>query len=118
MRCSNASSYAPLHLFELARSKPLPLRLEIKRGQRTDTLLEFPFAGVNDAIRGALTTWELNVAATREDLRWDFLLSLEASPKRVPGGYVCGLCPPETRPVFPDRPCFGPPNYSSPFSNG
>jgi hypothetical protein len=35
---------------------------------------------------------------------WDFLLDLDAEPKRVPGGYVCDLCPPESRPVFPNRP--------------
>jgi hypothetical protein len=31
-------------------------------------------------------------------------LCLETIPKRVTGGYVCDLCPRESRPVLPDRP--------------
>ena len=35
--------------------------VEIKLGRRTDNVLEFTFAGINRAISGALTTWEINV---------------------------------------------------------
>ena len=35
--------------------------IEIKLGRRTDNVLEFTFAGINRAISGALTTWEINV---------------------------------------------------------
>jgi hypothetical protein len=66
---------------------------EIKLGRRADSGLEFSFAGINSAISGTLTTWEIIVTVTHEDECWDFLLSLDAEPKRVQGGYVCDLCP-------------------------
>lgn len=78
--------------------------VEIKLGRRTDNVLEFTFAGINRAISGALTTWEINVTVMLEEECWDFLLSLDAEPKRVQGGYVCDLCPRDSRPIFPDRP--------------
>ena len=31
------------------------------------------------------------------------LTSLDTSPTRVPGGYVCTMCDPETRPTLPSR---------------
>ena len=42
-------------------------------------------------------------------------LSLEAVPKRVPGGYVCDLCPPGSRPVFPNRPSLWTAELFEPF---
>jgi hypothetical protein len=78
--------------------------VEIKLGRRTDTVLEFAFAGINNAITGAFTTWEINVYVDYQDYYWDMILSLDAAPKRAEGGYVCDLCPPESRPVFRNRP--------------
>jgi hypothetical protein len=63
--------------------------IEIKLGRRTDTTREFAFASVNSAMSGVLTTWEIIVLATNDRESWDFLLSLDAEPKRVPCGYVC-----------------------------
>jgi hypothetical protein len=80
------------------------LALDITLGKRTDTVQEFTFAGINPAISGALTTWEIEVWAIRDDHRWDLLLNLEAEPKRVPGGFVCDLCTLDARRVFLDRP--------------
>jgi hypothetical protein len=77
--------------------------IEIKPGRRTDAVLEFAFAGINGAIAGFLSTWEICVVANHEGECWDFLLSLETTPRRVPGGYVCDLCPPESREVFAHR---------------
>jgi hypothetical protein len=89
--------------------------VEIKLGRRTDTALEFSFAGIDSAISGALTTWEINVTVTHEDECWDFLLSLDAEPKRVQSGYICRLCPPDSRPVFPNRPSLWTAELFEPF---
>ncbi len=81
------------------------LAIEIVLGKRTDTVQEFTFAGINRAIRGELNTYEVEVWVIYRDDCWDILLDLDAEPKRVPGGgYICDLCPPEARRVFPDRP--------------
>jgi hypothetical protein len=64
--------------------------VDIALGKRTDTVQEFSFAGINPAISGALTTYEIEVWAIRDDNRWDILLNLEAEPKRVPGERPCG----------------------------
>jgi hypothetical protein len=77
--------------------------LDITLGKRTDTVHEFTFVGINPAISGALTTWEIEVWAILDDHRWDILLNLEAEPKRVPGGFVCDLCRPDERQVFANR---------------
>ena len=78
--------------------------IEIKLGRRTDTDLEFTFAGTLSALSGVLTTWEISVYVIHKDESWDCLLDVSARPKRVPNGYVCNLCPPESRPVFLSRP--------------
>ena len=79
--------------------------LEIRLGKRTDRVQEFSFAGVNRAIEGALTTYEIEVYAIHENDRWDILLSTWAEPKRAQGGgYFCEACPPEARRMFADRP--------------
>src|SRR5437868_1997466 len=77
--------------------------IAMKLGQRADKVLEFSFDGINRAIAGELTTWEIIVSVTHEDEFWDALLWLETVPKHIEGGYVCDLCPPESRPIFPDR---------------
>jgi hypothetical protein len=76
----------------------IPVRL----GKRTGRLWEFPFDGVNGAVHGALTTYEINVVVEYADELWDFLLSLYAAPRRAAGGgYFCASCRPEARRVFP-----------------
>jgi hypothetical protein len=77
--------------------------IEIKLGRRSDTVQQFTFAGINSAISGVLSTYEVSVFVMHRGACWDFLLDVDAEPKRVPGGYVCDLCPPESRPVFRDR---------------
>ena len=42
-------------------------------GKRTDTVQEFTFAGINRAISGALTTYEVEVWVTYRDDCWDIL---------------------------------------------
>jgi hypothetical protein len=76
----------------------------IRLGKRTDGAWEFSFVRVNSAIRGVLTTHEINVDVEYVDQCWDLLLSLDASPRRATrGGYYCACCPPEARRTFPDR---------------
>lgn len=78
--------------------------IPIRPGRRTDHLWEFSFVGVNGAIQGALTTYEINVVVEYAGEFWDFLLSLDAAPRRAAGGgYICACCPPEARRVFPNR---------------
>jgi hypothetical protein len=79
--------------------------LEIRHGTRTDRVQEFSFAGINHAITGALTAYEIEVYAMHENDCWDILLSAFAEPKRARGGGIfCEACPPEARRVFADRP--------------
>lgn len=89
--------------------------VEIKLGRRTDTVQQFAFAGINSAISGILSTYEISVFVMRPGDCWDFLLDLDAEPKRVPGGYVCDLCPPESRSVFPNRPALWTDHLFEPF---
>ena len=80
------------------------LALGIRLRTRTDEVLEFSFAGISPAISGALTPHEINVHAMHENVCWDFLLSIDALPKRARGGgFFCETCPPGAR-VFADRP--------------
>jgi hypothetical protein len=76
--------------------------IEIKLGRRTDTVQQFAFAGINSAIRGVLSAWEISALVMHQGECWDFLLDVDAEPKRVPGGYVCDFCPPASRFVFPN----------------
>lgn len=79
--------------------------VEIELGKRTDEVQAFVFAGINRAIRGVLTTYEINVYALHGEDCWDFLLSLEAEPRRVRGGgFFCDSCLPGARRVFAARP--------------
>ena len=90
--------------------------VKIQRGRRTDRFWEFSFVGINTAIQGALTTYEINVAADYADDCWDFLLSLEAEPRQARGGGVfCDLCLPEARRVFADRPALWVDHLFEPF---
>lgn len=82
----------------------LRFAIPIRLGLRTATSLDFFFVGINDVISGWLSTYDITIAVTYEGECWDFLIDFDASPKRVPGGYICDLCPPEGRPVFTDRP--------------
>ena len=89
--------------------------IEIELGRRTDTDLEFTFAGIHSALIGVLTTWEISVYVIHQGENWDCILDVNAEPKRVPGGYVCKLCPPESRPIFPNRPALWTDHLFEPF---
>jgi hypothetical protein len=61
------------------------------------------FCGISQILTAVLTTYEINVAVEGQGTRWDLLQSFDAIPKRVPGGYVCELCPEDKRPIFLSR---------------
>ena len=71
--------------------------------QRTDTLLHIGFCGIGPILTAWLEESEINVNVIWECTHWDQILWLDASPKRVPGGYVCDLCPEATRLTYPTR---------------
>jgi hypothetical protein len=79
------------------------LAVAICLGRRTDELWEFTFDGVNGAIRGALTAYEIEVMATFRREPWGLLLNLDAEPKRCAAGYVCAACNEEKRRTFASR---------------
>jgi hypothetical protein len=90
--------------------------MKIRLGRRTDRFWEFSFVGINAAIQGALTTYEINVAAEYANDCRDLLLSLEAEPRQARGGGVfCDICLPEARRVFPDRPALWVNHLFEPF---
>ena len=81
--------------------------VKIRLGQRAARFWGFSFIGVNAAIRGALTTSEIDIFVEYADEWWDVLLSLDAAPRRAAGGgYFCACCLTEPRRVFSDRPSF------------
>ena len=52
-------------------------------------LLNFP--DHPDCLTVWLSRWDLSVHVTWQDLGWDMLISLDACPEPVPGGYRCRL---------------------------
>ncbi len=81
----------------------------IALGKRTDDVLEFSFVGINPAITGYLSTWDVNVNVNFEDAdfvdfrNWDTIFWVDQVAERVPDGYICTQCQPEYKRVFPDR---------------
>jgi hypothetical protein len=57
--------------------------------------------GINPAINAFLTSNELKVVVDWDGQNWDTLLSLDVTPLRSAGGYICECCEPERRTVFP-----------------
>ncbi len=72
--------------------------------RRTDHVIDFSFEGIHPAIQGALVNWEeLNVAVDWQDVCWDLIISLDVSPEKTEGGYICTMCDPDKRTVFPSK---------------
>lgn len=70
--------------------------------KRRDCFLMCELRGVTKHIRVALS-WQILVEARLDNECWDLLACFEALPQRVPHGYVCSLCDPETRPTYHSR---------------
>lgn len=84
-----------------ANQENFAIKLELLK--RTDTYLDIGFCRISRVVTASLTTWEINVDVEWRGTAWDMLISLEARAKRVPGGYVCDLCPEGDRPIFSSR---------------
>jgi hypothetical protein len=78
----------------------LAIALEV-RG-RVGRHIELSFDGIHPAIGASLTSRELSVFADWQGQTWDLLLSLDVLPRRARSGYICELCQPEERPIFPN----------------
>jgi hypothetical protein len=54
---------------------------------------------VSPILTATVVEWEIDVDVVWECTHWDQILWLDARPKRASGGYVCDLCPEDTRPT-------------------
>ena len=84
-----------------ANESNFAVKLELLK--RTDQTLETGFAGISRVLTAGLSDDEINVWVDWQGQCWDILRCFETSPKRVPGGYVCDLCPEHDRPLYPIR---------------
>jgi hypothetical protein len=85
------------------------LSVAVRVGKQTLESIEISFDGMSPAV-GAIIQYdeteafvELEVFVDWEGANWDLILNLDCEPVRSPDGYVCDLCPPEDRKVFPSR---------------
>jgi len=63
-------------------------------------LLNFP--NHSDCLSVWLSSWNLSVHVEWQGVNWDMLISLDANPEPVPGGYRCRCCSESDR-VWPNR---------------
>lgn len=70
--------------------------------RRMDHQIEVHFVRLNPIISISLSN-EVWVCVKWKNEIWDCLCNFEAVPLRVNNGYVCKLCNPEMREVFPNR---------------
>jgi hypothetical protein len=91
------------HAWYRANQHKFLLQLDFTR--RSDHKISFGFVGIDRTIYACLRDRDLSVyvAAPQSKEIVDMLISLDVSPKRVPGGYICTSCDPDTRLTFPTR---------------
>ena len=77
----------------------IPLRII----EREDRFIRLGLVGIIPALEVSVTTWEINLVVRWQGDWWDMLISFEALPKRVAGGYHCNLCVPEAKQLWPSR---------------
>jgi hypothetical protein len=76
----------------------IPVREEPYIGERIGLV----FQGINAEIDGFVTCRELTVSVNREGQDWETLLSLDIDARRRRrGGFICSICDPKDRIVFP-----------------
>ena len=63
--------------------------------------IELSFDDITPALGAFLSSRELTVFVDWEGQNWDSPLSLDVTPRRCAGGYICECCKPEGRTVFP-----------------
>ena len=98
--CRRRLHKAFLHWYA-ANEERFAIKLELFK--RTDTWLHMGFCGISQILTAELTTYEINIVVEWQGTQWDLLQSFDAIQKRVPGGYVCELCPEDKRPIFLSR---------------
>lgn len=85
--------------------------------RRRARYLECRLAGISNALKITLTSFDLVVAAEMDGECWDLLASFDAVPKKISEGYECTLCDPETRPSYPSREAIWREEIFEPFRN-
>ncbi len=99
-----------------ANKPKFAIKLELIK--RTDTGLKIGFCKINRLLTAYLGHNKITVSVESQGTYWDTILDLDACPKRLAAGYVCGFCPAERRPVsHPPKPS-GATTSSSHSSNG
>lgn len=97
LECRRGLHQAFIEWYRSSRTRfALPLELL----EQTDDYLWIGFYRISRILTAALTTYEMNIVVEWRGTCWDFLHSFDAIPKRVPGGYVCDLCPEDDQPLF------------------
>lgn len=85
--------------------------------RRRARYLECRLAGISDVIKITLTSYDLVVAVEMGGECWDLLACFDAAPTKIPEGYECTLCDPETRPSYPSREAIWREEIFEPFRN-
>lgn len=84
-----------------AHEEKFAIKLELLK--RTDRGLDIGFCKIDRIVTAVFTDSEIAINVDWQDTFWDVIQWFEAPPKKVPGGYVCDLCPQDDRPVFSSR---------------
>ena len=87
-----------LSLLEENRSR---FAIKIKLGRRNDGVQQFAFAGINSAVSGVLSTYEISVYVMHQGACWDFLLDVDTELRRVPAAMFATSARRNLAPVFP-----------------
>jgi hypothetical protein len=77
------------------------IKLELLK--RTDRALEIGFCNISRVLTAYAVDGEISIPVDWHDINWDIIQWFEASPRRFQGGYVCDLCPEDSRPVYSSR---------------
>lgn len=85
--------------------------------RRRARYLECRMAGISDVLKITLTSYDLVVAVEMGGECWDLLACFDAVPTKIPEGYECTLCDPETRPSYPSREAIWREEIFEPFRN-
>jgi hypothetical protein len=107
----------PLHnaFFEWYAANEGKFVIKLELLQHTGSCLEIGFSGIGRILTAHLIGNGLNVCVASQGTYWDTILDLDALPKRVPGGYVCGFCTAEHRRVFPSLEALWCDHFFEPF---
>lgn len=75
----------------------------LKIVRRTKHNIQLEFVNAQSMIRVTLCSWEIYVWFEWQGEYWDGLIDFMATPELTDTGYVCSLCDPEMRKVYPSR---------------